>query len=150
MFVDENTPEIFESVKRRGGFEPNKDIVGDQYNWEEFTIVSIETNWWLFHQGFQMQGRPLSYAIEGNYAPEGGINLFGSGKGSDWYLAYVSPELVIQISKALERFEIQKIKGLTKLDEKEYSEYVIPYFQDLLNFYRDTAGDNKAVFIIIG
>lgn len=138
-------PEIYKVVRNSGRFQPNEEILGKKYNWSGFTRVYLDKTWWLLNLVLYNSGDPLKYAIEGDYSPEGGLEAFSKGVGDDSYLAYVSPARTKQISVALKVFPIQQ--ALQAFDnDKQYIDYCLSYYPDLVSFYEETANHDDAVF----
>lgn len=140
--------EILIAVKKSGGFLPNEDITGAGYNWYKFPSVNLDKTWWILNQAFQRAGVPLKYTIEGDYSPDGGLDLFDTGLDSDSYLAYVSPEIVEQISNRLEKLHISDFLQHYGADKQDV-QYCVPYFRDLVRLYREAAYNEEAMFISI-
>ena len=139
-------PEIYEAVKTSGGFSPNDGVLGRKYNWQGFGHVGIDATWSVLHEAFSRAGYPLQHALEGDYFPDGGLNLFSKTFKGDSYLAYVSPVIVKEVPIALAKFPIKQ--SLRDLGQ-DHLEYFLPYFKDLVNFYREAADKSEAVFISI-
>lgn len=141
-------PEVYESVRASGGFAPNAEFLGQNYNWQEFGRTGIDTSWSTLHKAFGKAGYPLEHTLEGDYHPAGGLGLFSNTGERDSYLAYVSPELTKDVAVALAEFPIKQALLEFEKDAK-YLAYCLAYFDDLVRFYQETASKGEAIFISV-
>lgn len=139
---------IYVAVQASGGFEPSGDVLQAEYDWAEFASLNLDKTWWLLNKVFKEAGTPLKHALEGDYFPEGGLDAFDARDDGESYLAYASAETSRQIAAALIGFPIEKaLQDLA--DDARYIQYCLPYFRDLVEFYRNASINNEAVFITV-
>ena len=143
-------PEVYQLVKARSAFEPNAEVLGGKYDWQSFDRVSIDTAWYELHTAFSARSPdPLVCALQGDYCPAGGLDLFSSSSSGDSYLAYVSPETARAVSLALAAFDAEKALRDSGRDADDLN-YCLQYYWLLAGFYRRVAQRGSAVFISIG
>jgi hypothetical protein len=141
-------PEIYNAVRDSGSFMPNDEVLHRKYDWHEFGHVGIDATWYILHIMFIKTGYPLKSALEGDYCPAGGLELFSETFNGDSYLVYVSPELAKEIALELAKFPIRK-SLLEYENDKTFIDYCLAYFDDLVSFYSEVAQEGDAIFITV-
>ncbi len=138
--LTEITPEIFDQV--RAGGEPN---------FPESPRHSIDKAWHDLHAVFRVKGPPLSLAISGDCLhplSNHTLDEFCKG-GHDYYVGFVSPDLVQQVAKHLssvttadyERWESEQLGEQYNVGEM--------FFPHLKTAYLEAAARKNALMIVI-
>jgi hypothetical protein len=129
---------LAEARRNKSFYPPNGDGLG---------VCYLDRSWDELHPALMKLGLPLSLTLSGDYGFEGGLTAFGWDKSNenDHYLAFVSPQLVKKIAKALRDlpFEVLLPKPIRG------SDYLSRLYRSLVQFYTAAATGGDCVFICV-
>ena len=109
----------------------------------------LDKSWMVMHSIFQEFGPPLKYTIIGDsihpLSPEKLDDLIENK--SEFYIGFMSPSLVKDVSKELEKISSHNLNELYKKHDEEFDEYNMSYFSNLREIYSYAAKNESALYI---
>lgn len=114
--------------------------------------TSLDKAWYDFHNLFKQMDSPLKYVIAGDYpyplSPRD-IETFVENDDYDFYMGFVSPPVVREISDSLSKLSDLELTRMLEEVGMEFDRYCQRYFKDMKRTYSQVAKNGNALYICI-